>query len=384
MSPQLGTFWSQGEIRRLAEYWVLNFRDWKDYGRQVSKEILVQFLVWAASIGASVTGVVKCARNAPSHESVRKALLANLPDLRTLTGELSSGLQGALPQVFRKKPFPVAIDMHQRPYYGDHHQTPGVRGGKAKASSSWFWTYASVAILSRGRRWVVALVPVSRTDTLVDVLEALWEQMRRFPVRISRILLDKEFCNADVIRWLQARHVPYIMPLVRRGKVGVTPELDTGNQRFFRRGMRGFFDYSWRKRHAKASEPAVHVRVACVPHPDSSRKRPTVFVVSHSPGWSLKWIGDVYRSRFGIETSYRQLGEALAKTTTKNPSWRLLLVGIALMLRNLWVCCVNAALRPREIMFGLILQWINTVSAALHPRIAAFAARHPPPKPLLA
>ncbi len=39
----------------------------------------------------------------------------------------------------------------------------------------------------------------------------------------------------------------------------------------------------------------------------------------------------------GIETSYRQLGEACIKTTTRNPTLRLLFVGIALLLRNVWV-----------------------------------------------
>ena len=44
-----------------------------------------------------------------------------------------------------------------------------------------------------------------------------------------------------------------------------------------------------------------------------------------------------YRLRFGIETSYRQMHEGQIRTTTRNPVVRLLYVGIALVLRNLWV-----------------------------------------------
>ena len=44
-----------------------------------------------------------------------------------------------------------------------------------------------------------------------------------------------------------------------------------------------------------------------------------------------------YRLRFGIETSYRQMHEGRIRTTTRRPVVRLLYVGIALVLRNLWV-----------------------------------------------
>ena len=44
-----------------------------------------------------------------------------------------------------------------------------------------------------------------------------------------------------------------------------------------------------------------------------------------------------YRRRFGIETSYRQLNEGKGKTTKKDVAYRLLLVGLALLLRQVWV-----------------------------------------------
>src|SRR5208337_72039 len=49
-------------------------------------------------------------------------------------------------------------------------------------------------------------------------------------------------------------------------------------------------------------------------------------------------IREMYRKRFGIETSYRQMNEARIKTCTRDPRLRLLFVGIALVLRNVWVC----------------------------------------------
>lgn len=45
---------------------------------------------------------------------------------------------------------------------------------------------------------------------------------------------------------------------------------------------------------------------------------------------------DTYRSRFGIETSYRQMEQARIRTSTRDPLLRLLDVGVALILRNVW------------------------------------------------
>ncbi len=64
-------------------------------------------------------------------------------------------------------------------------------------------------------------------------------------------------------------------------------------------------------------------------------KRPMVFCA-----WRIKWPPQQVRRRckahFGIETSYRQLGEGLAVTTSKDERVRLLLVGLALVLRQCW------------------------------------------------
>ncbi len=56
-----------------------------------------------------------------------------------------------------------------------------------------------------------------------------------------------------------------------------------------------------------------------------------------TPILKCKDINRSYRLRFGIETSYRQLNEARIKTTLRSPALRLLFVGIALVLRNVWV-----------------------------------------------
>ena len=52
---------------------------------------------------------------------------------------------------------------------------------------------------------------------------------------------------------------------------------------------------------------------------------------------SYTWVKETYRSRFAMETSYRQMHQARIRTCTRDPLLRLLYVGVALLLRNVWV-----------------------------------------------
>jgi IS4 transposase len=48
-------------------------------------------------------------------------------------------------------------------------------------------------------------------------------------------------------------------------------------------------------------------------------------------------VAEAYRGRFAIETTYRQLHQARMRTSSRSPLLRLFFVGLALVLRNVWV-----------------------------------------------
>jgi putative transposase len=52
---------------------------------------------------------------------------------------------------------------------------------------------------------------------------------------------------------------------------------------------------------------------------------------------SLRRVRETYRQRFGIDTGYRLMEQVRARTTSTNPAFRFLLMGIALLLINIWV-----------------------------------------------
>ncbi len=87
--------------------------------------------------------------------------------------------------------------------------------------------------------------------------------------------------------------------------------------------------------------------------------------VKHRP---LSWIRQTYRSRVGIESSYRQVHQAKIKTSSRNPVLRLLFVSVAFVLRNVWVWLHAEVialprrgarmLQPTSLRFTRLLLWL--------------------------
>jgi hypothetical protein len=85
------------------------------------------------------------------------------------------------------------------------------------------------------------------------------------------------------------------------------------------------------------------------------------------PGSTI-WVYETYRKRFGIEASYRQMNEVRIRTCSRSPLWRLLFVGLALILRNVWVWCHfewlavrrgrGVILRDQLLRLGELLLWL--------------------------
>lgn len=307
-----------------------------DFGRSVPAVLLGKLLVMAACVGTSLSGAVHRTRRSPSGETVRKALLANLPEhLPGLEQRINDSLRQLVPKAFFKWPRRLAIDLHLRPYYGQRQDVP-VRGGKKKAGTKWFWTWATVAVVEHGQRWTLAMTQVEPGSALKDVLARLLDYVIAAQIPVKMALIDREFYAADVLTVLQSRGISFLMPAIRRGQLQGRNG-PTGTRRFFQPGAIGLFEHTWTARGKSKGQP-VTVRIACVPRKESDRRRtPLVFAFQGLSSQQLRWYRETYRRRFGIETSYRQLGEGLAQTTTRRAAWRMMLIAVALLMRNLWV-----------------------------------------------
>jgi hypothetical protein len=340
-----------------------------DYGRRCTAGMLWAALLAAAARLTSLFAAARRLLGLPSEETIRLALLAALPDRAELERRLHRALAADLPKCLTRSAQPLACDLTLLPYHGRHHTDPAeVYRGKAKSGTSHFHAYATAYVVCHGRRLTLALTPVRRGEPLEDVLWRLLRQVRQAGVRVRYLLLDRGFCTVSVIRYLQAARRPFLMPLPLRGRTADHPEGPGGSRVFQYARRSGWGTYTLRRGGRAAT---VRVCVKCRNYAGQWGRRGRQRLVYAFWGLEPKgfdWVREAYRRRFAIEASYRQMNQARIRTSTRNPVVRLLFVGIALVLRNVWVWLHWQALsQPRRggrlirlerLRFKALLLWL--------------------------
>jgi hypothetical protein len=311
-----------------------------DHGPKCTAGMLWAVLFWAASRVTSIAAACRSLRDAPCDTAVHDALLATLPQTAELQRRINRALQGDLPKALRRRRQPLAIDLHLAPYHGQPLcEVQEVYRSQAKSGTCSFHAYATAYVIRKGLRFTVSLTWVRRGEPLKGVVRRLLEQAARAGVRPRYVLMDRGFCSVDVIRYLQAGRRPFLMPLPLRGRKADHPKGASGSRVFGYRKRSGWSRYTLTE--AKGRTATVGVCVKCRNRRgERGRHGREALVYAYGGGLkpgSYRWVKETYRSRFAIETTYRQLQEARIKTCTRDPLLRLLYVAVALILRNVWV-----------------------------------------------
>jgi hypothetical protein len=188
-------------------------------------------------------------------------------------------------------------------------------------------------------------------------------------IRMKLLLLDRGFYSVRLIQDLRTGELPFIMPALKRGKKPTTPGGPTGTS-----ALAAEQQSHWAPSTVKsAKEGHVNFELAVVCHHTRGHRGRyqraallyATWGVTHRP-WS--WIRATYRSRLGIESSYRQSHQARMRTSSRKPASRRLFLGVALVLRNVWVWLHAAVLaqpqrgarqlRPHSLRFARLLLWL--------------------------
>jgi hypothetical protein len=309
-------------------------------GRKIDDRLAWDILCYASVKGISIESACVELAGAPSGNTTREHLDGALDPSRAgmdaLEAQLNQTLTAQLPKgVLRrvkKRRVETAADLVEIAYHGQAAQDDDeVRRGAAKSGTTHFHMYATLAVVHSGQRFTLAMTFVWAGETMEVVLARLLKRARELGVRFRRLYCDKGFCSVGVLRLLRQRRVPYLIPIPARGGVG---------------GIKGLFygrrSYSTRYTFNRSTRAAYTTDVVIVCKYSAGRygrHRVEYFA------YAVYGLGPIeahqlfklYRWRFGIETSYRQLHQVRARTSSRNPALRLLLVGLALLIVNLWV-----------------------------------------------
>jgi|tagenome__1003787_1003787.scaffolds.fasta_scaffold20631095_1 hypothetical protein len=302
----------------------------------VSVDHMLRFLLLMATGLASVFHVVR--RLFPfSHDSARRAVYANCPSLEAVAGGLNRALHRVLEcsRLDRSRGWEVAIDTHFVPYYG--RRTGDVVGGPRKAGTKHFFGYATAALVARGHRYTIAIEALRPKARPHEVVRRLLDRVAGFGLRVNGVAADCWFDSGDTLLLLQGRRLAYAVPLRRFGRKA------NARNRLFGRPTDTVHTADWKTdAGGRAVTTAVYVW-----HRRRRGKHPgKVMAIAFGgrggagPGGGTRAAGraarDAYRARFGIETTYRQKNQARAVTTSRNAPYRLLLEGLAHLVRQVW------------------------------------------------
>ncbi len=299
---------------------------------------LLTVLFYAAARLISRAAACAALRDAPSDSAMHAALMATLPETHELQRRLNRALQGDLPKALRRRRQPLAIDLILIPYHGEPlADASEVYRGQAKSGTTHFHAYATAYVIQKGQRFTVALAYVRKGDDLADVVKELLRQAAKAGVR-PRYLLLGGFYAVSVIRYLQAARCPFLMPVPAKGRKADHPKGPSGTRLFHLRTRSGWGRHTLQN--AAGQKATLQICVRCRNYRGQWKRHGRQALVYGYWGLSPSswlWVAQTYRRRFAIETTYRQLHQARIRTCTRDPLLRLLYVGIALLLRNVWV-----------------------------------------------
>lgn len=359
---------SATQIHQWALQWLVAANLLKDEGRRTcTAEVVWSIVLRAAAQLISIFAACHDLEDGPSDQGVFDALKEGLPKtLPVLERRLNESLTHRLSRGMRRRAWEVAIDWHLSPYYGEPCVSKNeLYYGKPRQGTTKFHAYATACIVYHGQRYTLALSWVRRHETTVTVLKRLLDRIAILGLKIRVLLLDRAFFNVPVTSFLQERQLPFLMPVMFRGRPKKKGKPRTGLRWIQQQGA-GRYPHTLKNRQRQVK---ITVVVAFRTfRKRGKRQREKLLFGAWRVSGTPQQIRHLYRTRYGIEASYRQLRQARIYTCTRDPHLRLVFVAIALLLRNLWVWIhaeqlgqqrgVHREVSLERLRFKRLLQWL--------------------------
>lgn len=341
-------------VKLLADQLPLNL-----HARDLDEATLWNILLYASSHQTTIEAA--CLElQGPSGTTTRNHLtkaLGNSPaEMAALEKKLDQLFHRQLPRSFRQRlhscAYDIAIDLVESPYYGKaYRDSREIRRGPAKSGTTYFHSYATVAIVHDDQRYELALTFVWAKESLTDVVLRLLKTLRLLGIRVRCAYLDKGFARVNIYRLLRRHRIPYVIPVPKRGnklkalcqgsrsyqtrytfnaKTAETYTIDLVFVRRYRAGRRGKHGVDW-----------------------------LVYAVYGIGQREPHQIHQLYSWRFGIESGYRQTHQVRARTTSRHPGLRLLLIGLALFILNAYLALRQVWMTRRDYGNRVYKVWLT-------------------------
>lgn len=280
----------------------------------------------AAANSSSLHAARKHMKKGKSRRQAAKTLESL--DIDKTVDQANRHLKRQARQIFADEEIETSADIHDVPYHGDAFKEESeVRGCKQKDGTRHCHSFATAYANKRGKRITLAMLFVRKGESMASVVKRLLDLVRRIGLQVKLLLLDKGFFSVDVFRLLIRANVPFIVPL-------------KGNRLKKKRGS--YKTFYTVKTAAGGTAREVRLRAYSVVKYDAGKRfkkkgsRRWCYVTFRVDAEPLK-LAEMYRKRFGIESSYKLSKKVRARTSSRNPAYRFFLLAASFFLQNVWV-----------------------------------------------
>lgn len=334
-----GTEISNKEICQFVVILVMPLFAFTFNGKCSLKDI-VRVIVHACSERISVEQAAKIFKKAPKAPAIRFHLREKL-DIVQIERMANEILQKLARPILSGKRLEFAIDIHYIPYHGKPKKDDAeIVRSKAKSGTTHFHAYATLYVIVLGKRFTLAVKYIKKGTPNLEIVSYFMDVIQSLNLTIIKLYMDKGFCEVPVINYLKKRGMNAIIALPLKGKT----------IKSYLKGRKSkVIIYTMKSQKTKATA-TFDLAIVCKYSKKKYNKRGAKYFAYALIGVNPKpnKIFEEYRKRFGIETSYRILNQARARTSSRSPELRLLYVAISLIIQNAWVYFNWSYMRERK------------------------------------
>ena len=307
-------------------------------GYKCSSDDLYHVLLGVAANQGTIEAVCADLVGTPDPQTIRDYINEQIcvDELAQLEAQLNKALVEHIPPRTWRRPQDIAMDIHDRPYYG-----------KARLKRKG----CGCVDEPRTERPVSIALPPPTLSSMVCVLHwgfALFCQMTRRSVSWRNCSSGSKGCTFGCVACCWTAALPVLRCNIIWSGNRFRPSLFVlfvarrGGRRALCRGRKGYRTrYVFKNAKTKLSRTAdlVVCRVFTTAKRTKRLKRRAtwwIFILIHLD-LSPRQVRRLYRRRFGIETSYRCAAQVRGWTTSPNAAYRFLLMALGLFLLNVWM-----------------------------------------------
>lgn len=355
-------------LKVLKQFFPLDIK-----ANKLNEDLLWAILLYAGTRQITIEAACQALSETPSANRVREHLNEQFNDQKINLEELEKQLNQAFLAILPKKvqrelrqgKWEVAGDWIDICYYGKTDPDNSlVRRAVAKQGTTHFYSYATLSIIKTRQRYTIAVTLIKPGESMVEVVKRLLNQARELKIKIGISYWDKAFGVIEVIRYLKHARVAYIIALAQRGGAGGIKRLCTG-----RKSRRCRYQF----KSAKAGKFMATVAIVCKYSKDKYKRsgvRYFLYAVCGIGRIKAQKVFTKYRRRFAIESGYRQLHQVRIRTAMKNALVRMIFIGMAIIMVNLYVLLRRIVVSKSE--YGSRQRWIKLTLEKLAQKIEHF------------